>query len=153
MKYNPVTVANYFIQEKGKLGKLTPMKLIKLTYLAYSWYLALNNGNQTLINEKPQAWDYGPVFPSLYDSLKRFGRTEIDSILPYENEEVIESVDAEFLNKIWSLYGKYNGVQLSAMTHSEGTPWRKVYKRGCNSIIPDDDILAHYQPKLKPIVS
>lgn len=153
MKYNPVTVANYFIQEKGKLGKLTPMKLIKLTYLAYGWYLALNNGNQTLINEKPQAWDYGPVFPSLYDSLKRFGRTEIDSILPYENEEVIESVDAKFLNKIWSLYGKYDGVQLSAMTHSEGTPWRKVYKRGCNYIIPDDAILAHYQPKLKPIVS
>lgn len=151
MTYSPITIANYFIQEKGKYGKLTPMKLIKLTYLAYGWYLALKDGEERLISEKPEAWDYGPVFPTLYQSLKKYGRTEIDSILSYDKDEVIDTADSEFLNKIWSMYGKYNGVQLSAMTHSDDTPWKANYTKGCNYQISDEAILEHYRPKLKPI--
>lgn len=153
MTYSPIIIANYFIQEKGKFGKLTPMKLIKLTYLAYSWYLTLNNGKERLTFEKPQAWDYGPVFPSLYQSLKRYGRTEIGSILHYDKDEVIDTADSEFLNKIWSMYGKYDGVQLSAMTHSEDTPWKSNHTKGYNYEISDEAILEHYIPKLKPVNS
>ena len=47
------------------------------------------------------------------------------------------------------MYGKYDGVYLSALTHQMETPWQKVYCRGCNSEINDDDILEHYGSKLK----
>ncbi|SFN98097.1 Uncharacterized phage-associated protein [Bizionia echini] len=149
MAYSPTTIANYYIQEKAKLGTLTSMKLIKLVYLAYAWYITLSNGEKRLTEEKSQAWKYGPVFPSLYKIIKQEGKINIDKPLPNSKEEVIVSEDAEFLDRIWELYGKYNGVELSAMTHAEGTPWREVYCRDCNSEIPDESIINHYKPKLK----
>ncbi|TXK74611.1 DUF4065 domain-containing protein [Mesonia sp. K4-1] len=151
MAYSPTTIANYFIQEKAKFGKLTSMKLIKLVYLAYSWYITLNGKNKPLTLEKAQAWKYGPVFPSLYKVIKREGKINVSEPLPNDKEETISKEDSEFLEKIWDLYGKYNGVELSAMTHAEGTPWREVYCRDCNSEIPDDSIIDHYSPKLKPV--
>lgn len=150
MAYSPTTIANYFIQEKSKFGKLTSMKLIKLVYLAYSWYITLTDGEERLTVEKSQAWKYGPVFPSLYNIIKKEGKIDIEKPLPNDKEEVISQEDSEFLNKIWDLYGKYDGVQLSAMTHAEGTPWREVYCRDCNSEIPDESIIRHYKPRLKP---
>ena len=85
MSYKSVTIANYFI-ENFRSNDLTPMKLIKLTYLAYCWYLALSNKDR-LINEKAQAWDFGPVFPSLYRELKSYGRRTINSKINVANEE------------------------------------------------------------------
>ncbi|WGH74700.1 DUF4065 domain-containing protein [Tenacibaculum tangerinum] len=150
MAYSPTTVANYFVQEKAKFGKLTSMKLIKLVYLAYSWYITLNGQEQPLTTEKPQAWKYGPVFPSLYKIIKKEGKIELSEPLPNDVEEVISNEDTAFLERIWDLYGEYNGIQLSAMTHAEGTPWREVYSIGNNSEIPDEFIINHYQPRLKP---
>jgi uncharacterized phage-associated protein len=36
----------------------------------------------------------------------------------------------ELLDKVWQAYNKYTGVQLSNLTHLEGTPWAKTWKRG-----------------------
>ena len=146
MAYNPTTVANYFIKNY-KSGDMTPMKVIKLTYLSYCWYLALTK-SERLLNEKAVAWDFGPVFPSLYQSLKDYGKTEIRKEIPTHTEEKIDEETKVFLNKIWSMYGKFDGVYLSALTHQMETPWQKVYCKGCNSEINDEDIIEHYSEKL-----
>jgi uncharacterized phage-associated protein len=57
-----------------------------------------------------------------------------------------------FLNKIWEVYGKFNGLQLSTLTHQPDTPWDIVWnKRGGKSkkavIIPNDLIREHYKCK------
>jgi uncharacterized phage-associated protein len=151
MSYSSTTIANYFVRNYSKYGDLTPMKLIKMTYLAYSWYLALTNGEKKLIQERLEAWDYGPVFPKLYQNIKNFGKIKINDTIPSNTEEIIDVDDAKFLDKIWSMYGKFDGVQLSAMTHTENTPWKNSYCYGCNSEIEDEKILDHYLPKLQPI--
>lgn len=148
--YSPSTVANYFVKKYGESGDLTPMKLLKLTYIAQGWYLALSNNEEKLIDEDVQAWDYGPVFPTLYQSLKKYGKTKITNPIPQPSEEKIIDKDAKFLDKIWSKYGKFNGVILSAMTHTEGTPWKEAFKRGQNAVIDSDSIYAHYHRKLNP---
>lgn len=149
MSYSSTTIANYFVRNYSKYGDLTPMKLIKMTYLAYSWYLALTNGEKKLIQERLEAWDYGPVFPKLYQNIKNFGKIKINDTIPSNTEEIIDVDDAKFLDKIWSMYGKFDGVQLSAMTHTDNTPWKNSYCYGCNSQIEDEKILEHYLPKLK----
>ena len=146
MAYNPTTVANYFIKNY-KSGDMTPMKVIKLTYLSYCWYLALTK-TERLLNEKAVAWDFGPVFPSLYQSLKDYGKTEIKKEIPTHTDEKVDEETKVFLNKIWSMYGKFDGVYLSALTHQMETPWQKVYCKGCNSEINDEDIIEHYSEKL-----
>ena len=151
MSYNPTTVANYFIDKYSRIGNLTPMKIIKLTYIAYGWYLALTDKQQRLIDENPIAWDFGPVFPSLYYSIKQYKKEKITEKIPNATRnERISSEDEQFLDKIWDVYGRFDGVYLSALTHIDGTPWQKVYRKDLNAVISDDDIFEHYK-KLKPI--
>jgi uncharacterized phage-associated protein len=74
--YSAKAVANYFL-EKGKregVG-LTPMQLIKLVYFAYGWSLAIFD--RPLIDERLQAWRFGPAIPSLYHEFMR----KLDEIL------------------------------------------------------------------------
>ncbi len=103
MAYNPTTIANYFVQEKAKLGKLTSMKLIKLVYLSYAWYIALKGKENPLTNEKAQAWKYGPVFPTLYKVIKSEGKIDVDIPLPNNKEEVIVK-EAEVILIAWQLH-------------------------------------------------
>lgn len=148
--YRPTTVANYFIENFGDKGELTPMKLLKLTYIAYGFYLALTNGKKRLVDEKPVAWDLGPVFPSLYSDIKRsYDKWNITKPISTNISEIISDQDKVFLGKIWALYGKYNGEYLSALTHEEGTPWSDVYKKHQNMILQDEAIISHYKLKLK----
>ncbi|WP_031425738.1 Panacea domain-containing protein [Flavimarina sp. Hel_I_48] len=148
MAYSPTTIANYYIKEKAKFGKLTPIKLIKLVYFAHSWYLTLTDGEK-LVDERIQAWKYGPVFPSLFDNIKLKGKIEISDPLPYDREETISKDDAEFLERIWDMYGSYNGIELSAITHANDTSWQKIYKEDTrDSEIPNEEILRHYKLRL-----
>jgi uncharacterized phage-associated protein len=74
MTHNPIAIANYFIE----LAKfITPMKLQKLVYFAHGWCLAL--ADKPLINEKIEAWQYGPVVSSLYREFKKYGNEGITS--------------------------------------------------------------------------
>lgn len=147
--YNPVTIANYFIKKYDTDELLTPMKLIKLTYIAYGWYLALSDGEQ-LVNEEPQAWDLGPVLPTLYHSLKQYGGSKVKDPIPVkrDNKDKITDEDADFLDFIWRNYGEHSGVELSAITHTKGSPWSEIYPKGYNLKIPKDLIKKHYKEKM-----
>jgi uncharacterized phage-associated protein len=149
MSYNPTTVANYFIKKYSDNDDLTPLKIIKLSYIAYGWYLALTDGKK-LINDRIEAWELGPVFPYLYHSVKHFGKSKITEPLNVITNDTISDEDSKFLDKIWEIYGKRDGVYLSAITHTPDTPWSEVYPLGYNREIPDDLIKKHYKSKMKP---
>jgi uncharacterized phage-associated protein len=157
MGYDPKSIANVFLALAEAEGKrLTPLQLIKLVYIAHGWYLALTS--KPLIRESPEAWQYGPVIPSLYQEFKRFGNSPIGRRAGELSIDAPEELPPEgedeglhrFLHKIWNVYGKYTGAQLSTLTHKEGTPWHEVwYHRGgkdrLGEDIPDDLIREHYQ--------
>lgn len=139
-----ITVANYFVQ-KGldeNDRELTPMKVLKLSYIAHGWHLALFDA--PLLAESPQAWQYGPVIPSIYRAFKPYGNQTITA--PYFNGETITNPQTlKFLNRIWEVYKGYSGWQLSAITHQAGTPWSIVQAGGYNAPIPDHIIAEHYK--------
>jgi uncharacterized phage-associated protein len=45
--------------------KLSNLQMQKILYLAHMVYMDKNSG-EPLVDEDFQAWDYGPVLPSLY---------------------------------------------------------------------------------------
>ncbi|ATL49434.1 hypothetical protein COR50_20890 [Chitinophaga caeni] len=157
MVYPSRAIANYFIRESLRSGvELTPMKLIKLCYIAHGWRLGLYH--QELINEGVQAWKYGPVVESIYDDFRHYGTHQItalkandsyDQDYPMPGEDVLP-----LLKKVWEVYNKYSGLQLSAMTHQDGTPWDLVWNREGGkdrhaAIIPNNLIQQHYQHKIR----
>ncbi len=150
--YKALTVANFFVvQSLNSQMELTPMKVIKLTYIAHGWYLALFN--KPLISDVVSAWQYGPVIPSLYQAFKSYGKRQIDSVFPTSENEIISEQDENFLKKIWNDYGVLSGLQLSTITHMKDTPWFKVYntKYRNSDAIPNDIIKEHYSEKWKSL--
>lgn len=132
--YDAKAVANYFL-EKGK--PISQMKLHKLIYYAQGWNLAIRG--EPLLNEAIEAWDYGPVVPSIYHEFKDLGSSRIDrkaTSLEVLNDDFVPDVrrfapridpdDAQtrkLLDRVWDVYGRFSALQLSEMTHRAGTPW------------------------------
>jgi uncharacterized phage-associated protein len=148
--YNPITIANYFIKKSLEtgVGDLTPMKLLKLVYISHGWYLGI--AKKELINEGVQAWQYGPVIPSVYYSVKTWGKNCINQTINTLQNEIISEADKQFLDRVWNVYVNYNGLQLSSLTHQEGTPWYTTYHEngGINrssTLIPNNLIKQHYE--------
>lgn len=155
MIYNSHQIANYFIKASQATGmELTPMKLIKLTYIAHAWCLGLYN--EQLLDEVIYAWKYGPVIDTIYQDFRKYGNAQIGQLYQ-DAKNTYPLPDANifpFLDTIWNVYGKYNGVQLSAMTHEPGTPWDIVWnnqggKEKSYAIIPNDLIKSHCLDKIK----
>ena len=142
--YHPFVIANFFIRRADKENiELTPMKLLKLVYIAHGWYLGFNDNK--LINEPVEAWRYGPVITSLYYKLKSFGSNQVDALIippPGEKNE-IDNKTQEFLGLVWTAYKKFNALQLSTLTHLKDTPWAKTDQ----SYYIDEEVIKKYYKK------
>lgn len=133
------TVANYFLSKQ----EMTPKKLQKMCYYAYSWYLTLYN--EILFDDgKFEAWVHGPVNVKLYRKYREYGWNEIEKRrMPELNLEL-----REFLDLIFDTFSKYTGNELETMTHLE-EPWIEARKgfepdEACNVLISDRTIKSFY---------
>ena len=155
-------VANYFLSKYRKHG-ITPLKIQKLVYVAHGWHLALYD-EPLVDDEYVEAWQYGPVFASLYHEFKYRGqlpivelatkvdiepngaRIETTPHIPKSNKKT-----RKLLDRIWEVYGNYTGLQMSALCHQPDSPWehaRKVALGRRNANICDEKIKEHYKEKL-----
>ena len=67
-KYNSVEVAKFIVATaNNKHLSINMTKVQKLLYIAYGIFLAVKG--YRLTNEHPQAWPYGPVFPTTRNKL------------------------------------------------------------------------------------
>lgn len=152
---DPLSVANFFVKKSFEKGvELTPMKLVKLVYIAHGWHLGITN--RPLLTEVPQAWQYGPVVPCVYHSFKQYGNKQITQVYSMLTQKGLLTPDVSdesielLLNKVWDIYSRYSGTQLSALTHQPDTPWDIVWnqqggKNKQGAVIPNDIIATHYK--------
>lgn len=147
--YDALTIADAMLKIGKREGHtMTPMKLLKLVYIAHGFSLALLG--RDLFQNRIEAWKYGPVIPDLYQATKRFGRGEIPlHLIGDPADQVVDNQVQKFLEEVYAKYGHLDGIQLSYLTHQSGTPWDRTYdpnKR--NAEIPDQMIKEHYQGML-----
>ena len=160
MGYTAKAVANHFLDfGRTRESKISPLKIQKLVYISHGWHLALSGGEPLVSDEYVEAWQYGPVFPSVYHEFKHYGASPIlDYATDYELVRSkfklvtprVETDDVNavaLLGKIWKVYGDFSGTQLSGMTHAPGTPWDIVWNqnKGMRNVhIPNKLICDHY---------
>jgi len=147
-RYSPKAIANYFLKKGHRHGiGIDPMKVQKLVYFSHGWCLAVYD--RPLIDERVDAWPYGPVIPSVYHEFKRYGRDPIrfpafyvakdgqpqPYTVPEEDRETIALLD-----RIWEVYGGLSAVHLSNMTHVEGSPWHQVVHDNGGEVVRGTDI-------------
>lgn len=160
MMATSVELANEFLKMPGAKGRLTQMHLQKLVYIAHGWSLALRN--RGISTDKIEAWDYGPVYPELYEHTKYNGRQPVANLIkptdgnpfaffgdknatePYCAD--LSSDDRQIIEHVWRKYGRLSAFKLSDLTHKRGTPWYKAFhERGKRADIDDRDIKKHYE--------
>jgi uncharacterized phage-associated protein len=147
MATNARAVANEFIRLAEADGKsLTPLQLIKLTYIAHGWMLALYQ--RPLISDRIEAWKYGPVIPDLYRAMRDYGGGNVTSRLTEANRSApLDASERDLIRQVYARYGNKNGVQLSQMTHQFGTtPWHMTWKPNSTGLSISNDLIAeHYR--------
>jgi uncharacterized phage-associated protein len=154
MSYPAKSIANFFLEmAKDSSETLSPMKLQKLVYYAQGWYAGYTN--ERLIDEEVEAWQYGPVLPSLYAEFKEFGSSPITrkayewkSFKRSEVATVQDETVRAFLSSVWNAYSKYTAIALSEFTHAVGGPWDQIRrsKPGVNNAdIPFELLQKHFK--------
>lgn len=148
--FSPLAVANAVLEEAWQQGKsLTIMQLLKLVYISHGWSLALLNG--PLVDEEPEAWQHGPVFPSIYRAFRRFGSSPITELAstPFGPLAAADLSDQQrsVVQSVVRGYGDMHAFALSRMTHQPDTPWARTYRDGAGSSddISNAVIAEHYR--------
>lgn len=136
-------VANRFLElAEESDDTLTPMQILKLVYIAHGWMLGLYG--RPLIRDEIQAWQYGPVIPSLYDAMRGFRSNPVDGPLP-SRPEILSREEGSIIQQVYDRYGKLTGPALSRLTHQSGSPWDVTYVPGSFGLTISNDLIEdHY---------
>ena len=147
-KYSSVDVAKYIVARanKEKLG-INITKVQKLLYIAYGAYLVACPEDGRLTDEHPQAWPFGPVFPTTRNRLLKIDLRSIDinssAMSELNNDELL----SELITFVFKGFGTWDASQLTQWSHKPQSPWDKTvsmegFKWGMQ--IPDEYILPYF---------
>lgn len=156
-------VANYFLDLARAEGKtLDPIQVQKLVYFAHGWHLAITGA--ALVNDIVEAQPYGIAIPSLYREFRAYGSSPIAdkaevldwssgkprSVQPSVPSDTEHAFVRSLLNRIWEVFGSYDGMQLSGMTLTPGSPWEGVWRPGDaqGKPIPDEMIASYFRTQV-----
>jgi len=143
--YDSRQIANVFIRlarsKQGKGPSIT--QVIKLAYMAHGWTLALHD--HALVNDRVEAWKYGPVIPTVYYAFRPFGTSDLQPIEIYE--DTLSDEKESLVRRTYEVYGHLSPIQWRNLTHAKNGPWEKTYRHGHTMQIPDSLIKDHFRSK------
>ena len=137
-------IANFFIDVSNSMDEeiITNMKVNELVYFAQAWSLV--KFNTKLFNENIEAWEHGPVIPSVYQAFRPCGSKNIEMTIGEYDESIFTSEQLNFLADIALTYGKYTAAALRNISHKPGSPWAQVYEKKKNNIITPESMKKYF---------
>jgi uncharacterized phage-associated protein len=150
--YQSVLLARYIAAYfNDKRADVNMTKIQKLTYIAYGIYLAVTG--ERLIDEHPQAWPYGPVFPTTRNNLLKIDLNSIRLDDPDLQEILGDKEVCSLIDLVYGTFGKWTAVSLSEWSHKEGSPWERTvstagFKWGGR--IKDEYIKSYFEKIISP---
>lgn len=131
---NPTYVANSILRRAfDESIPITPMKLQKLLFFVTCLYQRTTHRH--LLTESFQPWKYGPVCSAVYDEFKVFGGQPITRYAT-DAKGYATAIDegrspalADALNIVWHSMKYRSAVELSRLTHVDGSSWSKAIEK------------------------
>lgn len=144
MAVNALQAAKYLCEASG--WKLSNLALQKILYIAHM--LHLGETGEPLINGRFEAWDYGPVDPSVYRHVKMFGADPIQNVF-HRVADITEGSELKALDDVLSAFGDAAPGKLVAITHWADGAWAKYYQPGVRGVgIPNEAILCEFKDRM-----
>ena len=160
-----IEVANCFLDLAESTNKrLTQMQLQKLVYITHGWHLFIFDCGLTI--DEPEAWNYGPLYTSLWMATRKYGSGHVtervkmdDSSIATQQTTECDTPDSQqtdsdslssrqnaLIKRVFEVYGELGAFELSALTHQRKTPWYEVYveQKLRREPIPQESIKRHF---------
>jgi uncharacterized phage-associated protein len=115
-------IVNYTIVS---MEEITPLALEKILFFSNGVNYAING--KRLIDENSEAWQHGPVYPSIYTKYKRYGYKPIDDGIKSVHGCMLTKVslkERESIDLVISTFGLYSPKMLEKISHAQ-TPWKE----------------------------
>lgn len=145
--YSASSVAQAFLDLANDEGKkLSNMQLQKLVFFAHGIHLAAEN--EPLIFDDVMAWNFGPVIPTLYQRLKKFGGNPVTDTIGVSTPVFADPEANEIVHLTWDTFKNYSGARLSEISHAKNSPWDIVFNQQGKKfdLIPDEIVKKYYAP-------
>lgn len=140
-----VAVSNTLVEMAERDGRsLTAQQILKLTYLAHGWMMALYNRH--LLKESVAAWEYGPIVPDLYKAVIQFRSHPVEVLS--DAGEPLDDLERDLVQQVYDRYGHLSGPALSRLTNGKGTPWAFTHSQGSFGRTISNDIIMDYFQRL-----
>lgn len=154
MTNNSILIAKQILKEAEsyKIGDMTQLRLMKLVYFVYGFYLGEIGTSLLSKGENVCAWKYGPVIVSLRNKLINFKDKEICQgdldVADNEENEFLQEINFERFSEIVKFvlrhFGSLSITKLIDIVHLPSTPWYKVYHYSENGIIPEEQTRKYF---------
>ena len=145
MAYKVSDIAHKIIKftSDSAAGELVSnLKLQKLLYYQQGFHLAYFE--TPLFDEDIEAWMYGPVVPSIYETYKLAGSNG----LIYDGNVIsLQPKEEALFCEVMKVYGEFSAVGLMNMTHKE-KPWKETGV-GVGKVIDKEKMTIFFKKKLK----
>ena len=126
---------------------ISNLSLQKILYMAHMVHMGRHDGD-LLIDETFEAWDYGPVLPSVYHKAKSFGSKPVRNVFR-AFPDITDSVELDTLTEATNALAHTSAGKLVAITHWKDGAWAKHYaSNSMGTTIPNSDILEEYMARL-----
>lgn len=141
--YDPRTIANMIVEEGQQTGRpVTNLALQKLLYFAHALYLV--ERKQPLVSGHFEAWQYGPVHPTVYQAFKSAGdqpitfRATAMNVLTGERTALQSPADpdvVQHVRRVMLSYGRLTPGRLVDISHAEKAPWHFVVESAKQGLV------------------
>jgi uncharacterized phage-associated protein len=119
MKATAIDVARYFIAAADSDEGISNLKLLKMC--AYAQGVCLAYLGHPLFDDEMEAWQHGPVVPTLYHKYKEWGRNPVPqegmsveyARMPFSDEEKL------ILEMVNGYYGLFSALALCQYSHCD----------------------------------
>lgn len=136
MAYKAIDIAKKMIDFASKQNfteEISNLRLQKMLYYQQGYHLAAFG--TPLFDDPIEAWQYGPVVPSVYDVFRKYGASSI----PVEEGDPfpLKKEEDELFADVWEAYRDFSAIGLMNQTHKE-RPWIETRRTNANSVISTD---------------
>lgn len=133
--YDAKTIAKYILDTCINDQKpISNLQLQKILFFCQKRYY--QRVGRYLFQDDFEAWQYGPVVPSVYRQYSLWGGTKIT--WTSEREIALPAEVAEIIDPVVKEYRDYAPWALVERTHVEGSSWYVTYRNGAGdgAVIP-----------------
>ncbi len=142
--YSAISIAKYIIAHESASNRtVSNLRLQKLLYFVQAQFLVTTGS--ACFSDPIEAWDFGPVVPTVYHEYKIFGSSNIPCFVDCDGVLDISTSDKSIIDKMVDRCSKYTTPTLVSFTHDQ-RPWKDAYFRPYkNNQITNESIKSFFE--------